>query len=1083
MKYLAPTVSQILGLLWRAGTLGLLCIALSDGLNAGDSIRLQLLSASDPNLPLAETGGGVSGGGRWSSDGRWVFFLSDAPGLVPGQPTGRALQLFARSLPDGATFLVSGSADGRQVGSAPVRDYDISADGSKVVWSTKSTNLIPGAIPGVADIYLRDLAVDTLVRISTDGQGQAGSDDSGNARLSKDGRWLLFESRADNLTASNPQHIRNVFLRDLSQGTVGTNLLISATTDGSPTTGDCTALQVSAHGEMAVFRSKSTNLVQSKTGTVTDLYLYRPATGELTNLAVPVALTNSTQYPFLSGAVVLSPDGRYLAFRLRNSLGPLTPADGLWWFDLESSTNVHISTGLSLANPWVIGDQYSGYNGPAMTSDGRTIAFTAISDRTATNQVMIWNADTGLHHLDDLLITVPPGFYEPTSSSDPVLSPDGRHLIYQSFAPVPAAGVTNGGGYRVYLRDLITGATTTLDPTGTPRFDAAIPEFSSDGSSILIQSQDPVSGHRDLNQQMDLMTVGFDWSPTTLVSAAPPQNGPSTAWGISSLNRNNLSNDGQSATFSSTAVDLSTNATDGFPNVFAFAQSLGHAQLASGSTLPADAKYYASSPRISGNGRYIAFLSENPILAPGVQGQGATIYVRDLITQTTFVAGSVGGLFGDNPILSQTGAPAISNDGRYVTFRSSVAGKGSQIFLRDLQSSTTTWLTDRSLGFSSTLPSSLEPGPEISSDGSAVGFLGDNSASSLFLYSAISGELSSARIANGLSLLSLNLSASGQRAAFLVAPFHGKTKGVLWHDNLTGTTNWVATQARGSDRFSDVHISSNGQRIVFVSNFVPPGSTNTNTFNQVFVFEIPTITLTQVSMPIGGGTSDGPSRSPAISGDGRWVVFESDASNLVPYVQGSPGQIWIRDLDTGLMALVSHRLGDGRPGDLPSALPQISTDGSTVLFVSFADDLVPFDNNGTSDVFRAMIPDPSTFDGNGNGLPDAWELKYFGNLNQTANGDFDGDGISNLDEYQSGTDPRDPQSYLHTTGASLDLQNQLQITFPSNAGIIYQLMETKTLKSANFQPAGISVVGTGAPLTLSIPASDAQGFVRLSAHR
>ena len=45
------------------------------------------------------------------------------------------------------------------------------------------------------------------------------------------------------------------------------------------------------------------------------------------------------------------------------------------------------------------------------------------------------------------------------------------------------------------------------------------------------------------------------------------------------------------------------------------------------------------------------------------------------------------------------------------------------------------------------------------------------------------------------------------------------------------------------------------------------------------------------------------------------------------------------------------------------------------------------------------------FDSNGNGLPDAWELAYFGNLNQTAGGDFDGDGISNQDEYLNGTDP------------------------------------------------------------------------------
>ncbi len=50
-------------------------------------------------------------------------------------------------------------------------------------------------------------------------------------------------------------------------------------------------------------------------------------------------------------------------------------------------------------------------------------------------------------------------------------------------------------------------------------------------------------------------------------------------------------------------------------------------------------------------------------------------------------------------------------------------------------------------------------------------------------------------------------------------------------------------------------------------------------------------------------------------------------------------------------------------------------------------------------------------DANGNGIPDWWELHYFGNLNQPADGDFDGDGVSNLDEYLEGTNPNNPASF------------------------------------------------------------------------
>jgi hypothetical protein len=59
----------------------------------------------------------------------------------------------------------------------------------------------------------------------------------------------------------------------------------------------------------------------------------------------------------------------------------------------------------------------------------------------------------------------------------------------------------------------------------------------------------------------------------------------------------------------------------------------------------------------------------------------------------------------------------------------------------------------------------------------------------------------------------------------------------------------------------------------------------------------------------------------------------------------------------------------------------------------------------------ASTPAALWFDSNANGLPDWWEVRYFGNLDQTADGDFDGDGVSNLDEYLEGTNPADPTSY------------------------------------------------------------------------
>jgi uncharacterized repeat protein (TIGR02543 family) len=66
-----------------------------------------------------------------------------------------------------------------------------------------------------------------------------------------------------------------------------------------------------------------------------------------------------------------------------------------------------------------------------------------------------------------------------------------------------------------------------------------------------------------------------------------------------------------------------------------------------------------------------------------------------------------------------------------------------------------------------------------------------------------------------------------------------------------------------------------------------------------------------------------------------------------------------------------------------------------------------------SNAYGSIIstPAPLWTDINGNGIPDWWELYYFGNLNQRADGDYDGDGVDNLDEYLEGTNPTNPASF------------------------------------------------------------------------
>jgi len=96
-----------------------------------------------------------------------------------------------------------------------------------------------------------------------------------------------------------------------------------------------------------------------------------------------------------------------------------------------------------------------------------------------------------------------------------------------------------------------------------------------------------------------------------------------------------------------------------------------------------------------------------------------------------------------------------------------------------------------------------------------------------------------------------------------------------------------------------------------------------------------------------------------------------------------------------------------------------------------------------SNSFGSVTSAPAAIwaDSNGNRIPDWWEMKYFGNLNQTADGDYDGDGVNNLDEYREGTDPTNPNSY----NPRLHLQASLGSVLASPAQPYYTLGQTVTL--------------------------------------
>lgn len=330
---------------------------------------------------LATAGNGDSVGALLSADGRYVAFISLATDLTPDPVPGvldTNLFLFDRIA--GTTRLVSRSVTGLTYGFS-IPDA-LTPDGRFLAFTSDSLHLVPNQTPGTphstTDVFMYDREADslTLVSRSTAGPQTTGNDQSRQACLSADGRYVLFSSEATDLVPgqTGPQ-VRvdpDVFLYDRVTGTTS---LVSHTRASSMEASGKALYAIpalSADGRYAVFTSPRADLAANATGNTFggNLYLYDRTTGASTlllSVPQPGSLDNAT----------LSADGRVIAVLGKGSLlpgqsGP-TNQPQLFLYDRIAKTLILASRAGGSATTGVDG----GASDPALSADGRYVTFLA----------------------------------------------------------------------------------------------------------------------------------------------------------------------------------------------------------------------------------------------------------------------------------------------------------------------------------------------------------------------------------------------------------------------------------------------------------------------------------------------------------------------------------------------------------------------------------------------------------------------------------------------------------------------------------------------------------------------------------
>lgn len=177
---------------------------------------------------------------------------------------------------------------------------------------------------------------------------------------------------------------------------------------------------------------------------------------------------------------------------------------------------------------------------------------------------------------------------------------------------------------------------------------------------------------------------------------------------------------------------------------------------------------------------------------------------------------------------------------------------------------------------------------------------------------------------------------------------------IYLRDRQLGTTTCVSVDGMGvpAGQAYSAMISADGKFVVFDSgaSTLFPGDTNGTT--DVFVRDLEAGTTFRISTPLGGAGSGGGGTSPAISGDGRYVVFSSFATDLIAADSNSLEDVFLRDRQAGTTVRISRGPAPGfAETDSGSDMPSISEDGSKISFRSFATNLVSPATDGTSHIF------------------------------------------------------------------------------------------------------------------------------------
>lgn len=893
------TVETALGYTLGANLENLVLTGSGDSAGIGNELDNHLIGNSGANLLDGGFGADLMSGGLGNDT-----YVVDNPGdQVRGESGMRLLKVIGEG----------------QITDNPVAP---SANGQFVAFDTYDNTLVPGDTNNSPDVFLLNLATGVIQRVSTstgNAEAQSGADDPS---VSGDGRYVAFESLSKNLVAGDNNNAWDVYVKDTQTGVL---TRVSTTQGGTELAGSSRDADIAANGRYVAFASTANNPAANDQNTSSDIYIKALQTGALT--LVTVALNNKAAGE--SFHPLLTPDGRYVAFESDSTqlvAGDINNNRDVFVKDLWTGTiaMVSIAGGIQANAESHLDD---------ISANGRYVVFT-----TAANDLLAGdtNGVTDIYRKDlwtgvvERVSIASDGTQPNALCTSATISDDGRYIAFDSYDTALDPATTNGGAslpvHSVFLKDMQTGALTRLSvaPDGTPPMGPAFnPVMSANGDSVLFESRGPnlVPGALASDSQFGLFQVatpaygiagGWD-----AVRSSIDYTLPTGVENLTLTGGDNLKGTGNALGNSMTG-NSGNNVLDG---------GLGMDRMRGGA---GDDTYWVDDPRDD--------CIEQP--GEGYDTVKATVdyTLRDNLEKLVLLDLAAAGIGNslDNALTGNAGNNLLDGaEGADVL----KGGKGNDIYGVDNPGDTVVENADQGVD---TVRASIDY--SLGDDLENLELLGtlDLKGTGNSLANALMGNAGN-NLLDGSGGADRYWGGRGNDTFIVNDPGDRIVDGAI--------IDWVSYgSAAGNGASQRPSVSNDGRYVAFESSADNLVKNDTNAQTDVFLKDTLNGTIRRISTDSDGVQADAASLNAKVSADGRYVVFQSQATNLAPDDHNAALDVYLKDTLSGDTSRISsNAIGDAGNGDSYNA--SLSTNGRFVVFTSQASDLVAGDTNGYSDVF------------------------------------------------------------------------------------------------------------------------------------